>query len=209
MNRDKYSFSNLRRHTEANRRDAAAVIEASYPQIEDAFRSFSSFVDALRDQPRSLERNVRLLLACRFLNHVYSGLLLAEAGLLADAVVCERSAIESLAAYRLLSLRPTVAEEYANGSFPRPVEVRRELEAAGFASEALQVRDLYRSASGVTHISRDSERFNLRWESSSDGALLFGGQFVRADLEEMARFFSALLHWFPMPLGAEAGEHAG
>ena len=208
MTEEKYSFRNLRRHTEATHVEAASVIKRSEAQLEEAFSKFSSFISAVFEQPCSLERNVRLVLACRFLNHVYSGLLLAEDGLFADAVVCERSALETLAAYRLLCLRPTVAEQYAKGRFPRPVDVRRQLESAGFAGEAQQIRDLYSSASGITHISRDSERFNLRWESSSDGHLLFGGSFYRGDFEEMVRFFCALLQWFPIPLGNEPSEES-
>lgn len=198
----KYGFLALRRHTRATVERSAVVTGTFEPGLQEAFAEFSAFVEEMQGRPASLDRNVRLLLACRMLNHVYAGILLAEAGLFADAVVCERSALEVLAAYRLLCLKPQVAEMYAKGEFPRPVEVRRALEAAGHGSEATRIRDLYQSASGVTHVSRDAERFGVRWETDIDGRLLFGGAYERRDLEELLRFLPAMLHWFRIPLDA-------
>lgn len=197
---NKYNLSALRAHTDEVRRLTRAVVSATDPSIEDAFDQFSHFVGAIHDQQKSLQRNVRLVLCCRFLNHVYSGLLLAESGLIADAVVCERSALETLAAYRLLCVEPQRAEDYADERFPRPVEVRKALEAAGYVGEADQTRILCSGASGVTHVTRESERFHVRWHSESKGELHFGGAYNAHDVEEMTRFFAALLHWFPQPL---------
>lgn len=196
----KYSLPALRAHTDAVRQSAEALVSSAEPSIEDAFAQFSEFLALLQEEDKSLQRNVRQILSCRFFNHVYAGLLLVEAGLVADAVVCQRSALETLAADRLLCLEPDRAEEYSNERFPRPVEVRKALEAAGYAHEAEQIRSLYSGASGVTHVTRDSERFHVQWHTESEGALHFGGRYDARDIEKMTCFFAALLHWFPQPL---------
>lgn len=199
MAADRYSLAALRAHTNAVRRSARALVSRAEPSIEEAFAQFNEFLALLQEEDKSLHRNVRLVLSCRFFNHVYAGLILVESGLVADAVICERSALETLAAYRLLCLEPDRAEDYSKERFPKPVEVRKALEAAGYTHEAEQIRSLYSGASGVTHVTRDSERFHVQWSSESDGALHFGGRYDARDIEEMTGFFAALLHWFPRP----------
>jgi hypothetical protein len=98
MTPNQYNLSALRSHTDEVRRLAQAVVSETEPSIEDAFDQFSHFVSAIHEQQKSLQRNVRLVLCWRFLNHFYSRLLLAESGHIADATVCKRSALETLAA---------------------------------------------------------------------------------------------------------------
>jgi hypothetical protein len=110
--------------------------------FDEAIRTFEEYVQTIEGEERTLNRNVRLLLATRFFNHVYSTLILSEAGLVADAVSCERSALEALAAFRLVSVAPEYAGAYDTDAFPRPVEVRKRLEELGFVEEIHHIREL-------------------------------------------------------------------
>jgi hypothetical protein len=150
----RYDFDSLRRHT------------AQGEPLRDGLRAFSDFVERLEREPPSLVRNVRLLLACRFFNHVYSALLLSEVGLTVDSVTCERTALESLAAFRLVSVAPAYAAKYESGNFPRPGEVRRLLGAHGEPEDVKHVRDLCSAGSEMVHVTRSNERFNCEWDSN-------------------------------------------
>jgi hypothetical protein len=164
--------------------------------LREALRAFSDFVEKLEAQPASVLRNVQLLLACRFFNHVYSALLLSEAGLTADSLICERTALESLAAYLLVSVAPTYASKYENEDFPRPAEVRKLLETHGEAEDVKHLRDLYSSGSELVHVTRSNERFNTEWQTRDSARLFFGGRFHEADHLEMLRFLGAAFYWF-------------
>jgi hypothetical protein len=199
---DRYSLRKLREHTESIHQATRALTADCASAFDEAIRTFEEYVQAIEGEERTLNRNVRLLLATRFFNHVYSALVLSEAGLVADAVSCERSALEALAAFRLVSVAPEYAGQYDTDAFPRPVEVRRRLEELGLAEEVRHIHELYSSASNVQHVSRASERWNSEWSSETDGRLLFGGARNQAAHSEMLRFLPALLHWFAQPLSS-------
>ena len=67
--------------------------------LDDAVRAFDSYFSGLEAEAKTdkLRANVKKVLAARFFNHWYSALLLCEAGLIVDVLICERSAIETLA----------------------------------------------------------------------------------------------------------------
>ena len=176
------------------------IFSSKESRLQSAFLEFNRHFSEIEDQPKSLEKNVKLLLASRFLNHVYATLLLVEAGLYSDALTCERSAIESLAAYRLICADPKMAEKYNTGNFPKPVEVRKQLEKLGYTKEVKNIQNLYSSASGITHISRENERLSVRWQNQN-GEMRVGGYFDINELNHMLEFISALLFWFLTPLG--------
>jgi hypothetical protein len=196
----RYSLQKLQEHTEGIRERMRALTAGCATAFDDAIRTFEGYVKTIEGEERILNRNVRLLLAARFFNHVYAALLLSEAGLVADAVSCERSALEALAAFRLVSVAPEYAGVYDTDDFPRPVEVRKLLEELGFPEDVHHIRELYSSASHVQHVSRASERWNSEWSSETEGMLLFGGAPNPLDHREMLRFLAALLHWFAQPL---------
>ncbi len=200
MAKKRYTLEKLREHTESIRNATRPLISDSSNDLDNAIRAFEVGFCELEGEASSLSRSVRLLLATRFFNHVYSTLLLSEAGLVADAVGCERAALETLAAFRLVSVAAEYATTYETEDFPRPVEVRKCLEELGLTAEARQIRELYASACGVLHVSRASEQWNTRWASEGSGALLLGGTFTETDYREMLRFIPALLHWFFQPL---------
>jgi hypothetical protein len=137
----RYSLGRLLKHTEATRRSSAALRTSTEAQALAG--AFGGFADELEKRPPTLVKNVSLLLTCRFMNHVYSAMLLLEAGLTADALTCERSALETLAAFRLVSLDGSYAQKYHDGKFPKPVEVRKLLEKAGDILGVRYIKDLY------------------------------------------------------------------
>lgn len=198
MRKQKYSFNNLRRHTLSIRTQVSSALKNVRPSIDQAFEDFDSNFTELENQPTTLDRNVRLMLACKLLNHVYSAFILAESGLLVDAVLCERNALETVSFHWLICLDPSAAEEYERNIIPRPVEVRRRLEKLGV--DVTRLKNIYTADSEISHVGRKSERFHSRWESSVTGQLLLGGAFSPNDQVELFQFLPALLYLFFQPM---------
>ncbi|WP_341501453.1 DUF5677 domain-containing protein [Gallaecimonas sp. GXIMD4217] len=167
---------------------------------DEAVSLFSEYFRSLEDSPKSLVRNVKMVLAARFINHLYSSFILVESGMISDAITCERSAIEVLAAYKLLCVKPDLAEKYNKGKFLKPYEVRDKLENLGYPEEKDKIKNIYSSASGITHVNRDHERFTSEWEKENNGVLYVGGRFSEPDALHMLEFLPALIHWYLMPL---------
>lgn len=202
----RYTFEKLKKHTAGIRSDAEPLISKNEMAWNDAIEMFSKYFQGLEEAPKTIDRNVKMLLATRFMNHLYSSFLLVESGMIADAVTCERSAIEVLAAYKLLCVKPALADKYNKGKFPKPYEVRNELEAFGYADEKQKIKGIYSSASGITHVNRDHERFTMEWEKENNGVLYIGGRFREKDLSHMLEFLPALIHWYLMPLEPTANK---
>lgn len=196
----KYLFKNIRLHSDSVYSKSTNIFNELYPQWEEAFSGFSDFFDQLSSQPISIERNVKMLLATRFINHIISGLILAERGLISDSIVCERSAVETLAGYKLIVADSNLAQKYNSKKFPQPSEVRRKLIELGYSNEVENIKGIYKSASGITHLNRDHERFSMDWINNRDGILYIAGNFNEKDIKHMMEFFPTLIHWFLMPL---------
>ncbi len=194
----KYSFDNLRKHTESIRVQTSGTLQEMHLSIDQAFADFDTYLAEVERQPPSLERNIRMILACKLLNHMYSAFILAESGLIVDALLCERNALETIAFHWLICLDPASSQEYESNQIPRPVEVRRRLEKLG--ADITHLRDIYAAGSETSHVGRKSERFHSKWESPSKGELLFGGTFSPEDQAEMFQFLLALLYLFRQPL---------
>ena len=141
-----------------------------------------------------------MVFAARFINHAYAALLLAESGLMVEAITAERSAVEALAAYRLLLADPNASEEYHQGSFKKPVKVRERLEELGYKNEAEALKSIYSVQSGFAHMGRDHEKFSLQWESELEGRLQVGGVFKEEGLGQTIKILTVLIGWFVSPL---------
>ena len=200
-NMRKYDFKNFKIHLDTNFKDSLRLLENSNTDWEEAVDVFSDFFEELEKMPISTERNVKMLLATRFFNHILSSLILTLYGLYVDSVICSRTAIESLAAFKLICANPKKAELYSKGKFLLPIEVRKELENLGYTTEANNIRTIYKSDSELTHITRDHERFSMDYNhSTKDGQLFVGGHFSKDDAEHMIKYLPTLIHWFLMPL---------
>jgi hypothetical protein len=198
MGESKYSLENLRKHTEFVRLKSLELQNDQQSFIDQAFSDFSENIDEVQQKPATLERNVRLVLACKMFNHVYSGFILAERGLIVNAVLCQRNALETIAFHWLVSLDKDALNEYEQGNIPRPVEVRKRLEQLDVDISA--IKSIYASCSKISHVGRSSERFHSREDSSSGYKLLFGGDSSPDDQAELFRFLPALLYLFFQPL---------
>lgn len=169
----RYHFDLLHKHSNET---ALATRRELKKQILDVRRAFD-FLDhhfrSLEQKPKSHARNVKLALTARFINHLFSALVLIERGLILDAVNCTRSALETTAFYWLVCINAESASLYdAEKSLP-PVEIRKRLEGLGIDIAAL--RELYALESTIAHVGNQYDQLQIRWESDNDGKLLIGG----------------------------------
>jgi hypothetical protein len=196
----KYTFSKLQDHL-------SSIFEASHPVLNQhkeewssAIAVFTDHFEKLESEPPSLYRNTKMILSGRFLNHVLASAQLSRFGLFNDSVICERSALEALASYKLILVNPEAAEKYNIDSFPKPVEVRRQLKSLGYSEESKRIQELYKSLSRLTHISRKHERFSTSWGNRDTGLINIGGAYSKEDMDHMLEFLPAMIQWFFMPL---------
>jgi hypothetical protein len=205
LDRFEYSLGALQKQTKAIRTLTKKLLKKHRPTLEEALADFNRYFNDLEQQPPTLERNVKMLLACKFLNHIYSAIILTESGLVVDAVLCARNAIETAAYHWLVCLDPFTATEYSSDEIPRPVAVRKRLEK--FSVDVHSILKLYSMDSELTHVSRASEHFNLEWQTSRDGLLRIGGEFREEDGQHLfGDYFPFLIGAFEEPIMAEQDD---
>jgi hypothetical protein len=202
----KYTFEKLKKHTEMIQSNAEPLISKNKVAWDDAVTLFSEYFQKLEDSPESTIKNVKMLLVARFMNHLYSSFLLVVSGMSSDAVTCQRSAIEVLSAYKLLCVEPELAEKYNKDKFLKPYEVRDQLGNLGYPEEKEKIKGIYSSASGITHVNRDHERFTVKWEQECSSVLYIGGRFSESDISHQLEFLPILIHWYLMPLEKSANK---
>jgi hypothetical protein len=168
-----YRLELLIRHSNetalAARRDFKTQMEA----VRKSFAFLDYHFRTLESEPKSLFRNVKMVLTTRFTNHLFSTLLLCERGLILDAFNCSRSGIETTAFYWLVCLDPNSAVLYEQERSPPPVEVRKRLEALGV--DVNEIRQLYSFESGIAHVGNKYDNLQIRWEEGANGKLMVGG----------------------------------
>lgn len=190
----KMRYAKLRQHTDNVRADTSRIAAKGSAALVEAIEDFDEFFQAISGE--RVNANVRRVLATKFFNHWYSSLILCESGLMTDALLCERSALETLAYYWLVCLDPAAVKEYVSEKTPRPVEVRRRLETLGV--DISHIRHAYSYGSEVGHVGRESERFHL---DDSRHALLVGGAFSAKDCDHwLNEWLPTLLYLFQSPL---------
>jgi len=153
----RYCLETLRSHTRDIRLTCAEMVRQRMPVYDDALKCFENYFRSL-EAKHDLDHNIRAVLATKFFNHWYSTLLLCEAGLMVDALGCERSALETMAYHWLIRLEPSEVDPYHEGRVLKPVEVRKRLEKAGANVDFL--RASYAFDSGMTHVGREDENQN-------------------------------------------------
>jgi hypothetical protein len=194
----RYSLDALRKHTKDIRLTNSEIIRQHRQLFDAVIGDFDRFFTELEHGENRLLSNVQKILATKFFNHWYSTLLLCEAGLMVDAVTCERNAMETLAYHWLVRLDASAAEAYQENSLLRPVEVRKRLEVLG--ADISHLRITYGFGSKIAHVGRDSEVFHLHWRAISDGQLLLGGRFSKRISEHWFAYLPALLQLFQEPM---------
>lgn len=173
MTKGRYAFDLLFRHSNEVAISTRKALKQPVEQSRKIFTFLDTHLSSIENQPRGLARNVRMMLTARFINHMFSQLLLTERGLLLDAFNCSRAAIETTAYYWLVLKDPSAAELYDSEKSLKPVEVRKRLEVLNINITAL--RDLYGLQSQIAHVGNKTDGLQVYWASSGDGRLLIGG----------------------------------
>lgn len=182
---------------ECNERRSAAI---------EAISFLGHVFETTETEPISLQRNVRLMLIGRMMNHLYAEFLLIERGLSLDAQNAARSAIESTAWYWLVCIQPAAADDYDTESSPRPVEIRKRLEKEGVDVE--EIRDAYSNYSHVAHVGNKLDRIQVDWSTQS--RVLIGGsenaEFQNAMFNEIVAKMVLFLRYDPTFEPVQKGE---
>jgi len=178
---------------------ARPIVTKHRRALDDAVRAFDAYFSGLDAEAKAnkLLANVKKALATRFFNHWYSALLLCEAGMMVDVLICERSAMETLAFHWLICIDSSTGEEYEAGKRLEPVTVRKRLETLGV--DVSYIRETYSMGSAFAHVRRESERFYLEMTDDTEGRLFIGGNFSKDDGEHWFAYFPVLLHLFHHP----------
>jgi hypothetical protein len=187
--RSRYNFDFLFIHSNTIADETRRTLK---PQIMNARKIFT-FLDKhfsmLEKKKKTHATNVKMMITARFINNMFSALLLTERGLLLDAFNSIRSGIEATAFYWLVCKDETTASLYDAEKSPRPVDIRKRLEALGVDIETLH--SLYDVTSTIAHVGNPYDQIQIRWEQGSDGKLLIGGgrspDVQNALLEDMLR----------------------
>lgn len=171
--RKRYGFELLFKHSNETAQNTRVALKDQVLQTRSIFGFLDYHFTSIENETASHTRNVKLALTTRFINHLFSTLLLAERGLILDAFNCFRSAIETTAFYWLVCHDNGSATIYDAEKSPSPVEVRKRLETHGVDIQA--IRDLYSLASAIAHVGNPYDQLQIRWEREKDGRLLVGG----------------------------------
>tara|TARA_E500000318_G_scaffold81334_1_gene76581 strand:+ start:383 stop:1015 length:633 start_codon:yes stop_codon:yes gene_type:complete len=172
-NKGRYNYDLILRHSNELALSSRKLNKERYSAAKKSISFLGQVFDTIAAQPKSLFRNVRMMLLTRFINHLFAQVLLTERGLLLDAMNCSRSATEVTAFYWLICIDKAAAQEYDADRSPRPVEIRKRLEARGIDISELQ--DAYKHQSSVSHVGNKHDQIQMLWESEKKGALSVGG----------------------------------
>ena len=173
--RPRYSFEQFNNHSLSIVEQSRHKLKSERREVRKAFQFLLSHFERLDRGEKTLSKNVKLMLCTRFINHLYASLLLADRGLVVDAITVGRNAVEVTALYWLICKDPGTADLYASGNTPKPVEVRKRLEKAGIDIEEL--RSTYSLQSGVVHPTSEYQHLWTDWVAPQEGRLLVGGGF--------------------------------
>ena len=90
-----------------------------------------------------------------------------------DAINSARSATETTAFYWLVCVDSENAKKYDAQSSPRPVEIRKTLEALGI--DVSDLRGEYQAQSTASHVGNPTDNWQIDWKNEKDGLLMIGG----------------------------------
>lgn len=176
MGRKKYTYENLIRHSDSICMASRKSLRHDIDKIKGVFSFLDQHFSYLESLPKSLQKNVKMALSCRFINHLFSYLTLVERGLYFDAANCLRSVIEVIAMYRLVCVDEASACLYNDEKSPRPVEIRKKLESLG--CDVTDIKDAYGTLSTISHVGNRNDSLHIDWIGTGQNGLLQvgGGQ---------------------------------
>lgn len=170
----RFQFAALEKHSRALVQETKTECAERRLAASETISFLGVVFETVEKQPKSLFRNVRLMLIARFMNHLYSMFLLVERGLFLDAQACARSATEATAFYWMICIDQNSAEDYDKKQSPRPVDVRKKLEAHGV--DVSEIRDIYSYQSDVVHVGNSFDQMQVRWHGPENGEIAVGGR---------------------------------
>ena len=187
--RNRYNFELLFKHSNELALSTRRTLKRHIVEVRKIFFFLDKHFETLRQRDKSYANNVKMAITARFINNMFSALLLIERGLLLDGFNSLRSGIEATAFYWLVCKDETSASLYDAERSLQPVEVRKRLEALGV--DVKTIRELYGLASAVAHVGNPYDQLQIRWGQGSNGELLIGGgsypDVQKAMLDDMLR----------------------
>lgn len=192
-----YSIDNLENHW----RTTCTEFGKTFPECEAVFREVfkcaSSIAAALAGR-KALEPNCAFVLLTKVLNHTSATFLLLQRGLLVDAALTCRNALETSLLLELLVKEPAVCKEWSEGKRFRPSEVRRSLSripsvplgdlVIEVSSDAYDdCRLAYDWLSRITHANVDSAAHAAQESRPNEFTLTIGGALSRPEIIAVAK----------------------
>lgn len=187
-----YSLDDLESHW----RSTCTVFGKTFPVCEAVFREVfncaSPLAAALAGR-KTLEPNCAFVLLTKVLNHTSATFLLLQRGLVVDAALTCRNALETSLLLELLVKEPAVCKEWSEGKRLRPSEVRRslsKLSSVPLGDLVVEVssdvyddsRFAYDWLSRITHANVDSAAHAARESGADEFALTIGGAISRPEI---------------------------
>lgn len=117
-----YTLPDLERHW------AASVVSFA-PELPTCQAFFEQLPKTASGVAAGISERRAYLLLVKSLNHAFATYLLLQRGLVVDAALSVRNALETLLLLELLCSRPELCEQWSQGKELRPSEVRRHLAA--------------------------------------------------------------------------------
>jgi hypothetical protein len=184
-----YSISGLEKHWLANRGRFQAESGACREVFAELI-SMMSDLGALLSGRKVLEVNRAYLLLVKAINHIASTLLLVERGLIVDAALTARNALETLLLLELLTKKPELCLKWSTGEKFTPGAVRKQLaslprvEVGELAIEVSSdtwddIRFVYDWLSQITHANLDSLNHAASQSGANSFELHVGGSLSR------------------------------
>lgn len=188
----KYSLENLENHWRSTCTEFCRTFPACDAVFREMFKCASPLVAALAGR-KTLEPNCAFVLLTKVLNHASATFLLLQRGLLVDAALTCRNALETSLLLELLVKQPAVCREWSEGRRLRPSEVRRSLSSirsvplgdldVEVSSDAYgDSRFAYDWLSRITHANVDSAAHAAENTGPNEFALSIGGAISRPEI---------------------------
>ncbi|MFT6557074.1 MAG: hypothetical protein ACJAYR_000925 [Sneathiella sp.] len=193
MKKGRYHFDLLYRHSNELSLETRRTFKNEVKSIKEAFGFLDQHLAELEKSPKNHHRNVKMALTARFLNHLFSYVILTERGLILDASNCGRSATETTAFYWLVCKDPSSSSLYDKEQSPRPIDVRKKLEAIGV--DVSELRDKYGFESNIAHVGNKYDNLQISWEKQKSGSLHIGGG---GDVNTRREYLQAVSHYIYM-----------
>lgn len=183
----RYNFDLVMRHSNMLALESRKNNKEHYLSAKQALSFLGTVIDEIGNEKKTHHRNVRMALATRFYNHLFSQIILTERGLYLDASNAFRSATETAAFYWLVSLDPSSSSLYDNTESPQPVEIRKKLE--NLDVDVSELRNFYKYQSSMCHVGNSHDNMQIKWREKNEGEFSVGGQ-ANHGLDEI--FFSGI-----------------